>query len=353
MLLNDVEIELAESASRLCLFAHFDEDDVIADHVIYYLSALKASGFMVLVASTAALDHEQAAKLRSHCDGVELRANVGLDFASWKHLIAKLDLSRTQQLLLCNDSVYGPLTDLTEYLAKLTRRDADFYGVCASIMHEYHLQSWFILFNPRAFNSRAFFDFFGDRSVPSSKRDIIIGNEVRLTKVLVDAGLRYVCAYDPLADGFISRHVPINAAHQLWRQLVETNQVPFIKIDLMRDNPLAIADVAGRRLVVAPVSKFLDEAIEHDLRRRKKRAGPSGRSPMKLTWLGRFGVVDPVFRPELRHFIIRDFEAARDGRSFTMLANGVFFLGLRFAYRAFGRVMILLRERNSKPSLGS
>lgn len=350
MRLTDGEIELAETASRLCLFAHFDEDDVVADYVIHYLSALKAAGFTVLVASTAALDDEQATRLRSHCDGVELRANIGLDFGSWKCLIAKLRLSRTQQLLLCNDSVYGPLADLTPYLATLTRKDADFYGVCGSIQHGHHLQSWFILFNPSAFNSRAFSDFFSDRSVPASKRAIVIGNEVRLTKVLADAGLRYACAYDPMSSGFISRHVPFNATHLLWRQLVATNQVPFIKVDLMRDNHLEIDDVASRRSIVAPVSKFLDESIETDLRRRKRRACPSGRSPAKLSWLGRFGVLDPVFRPELRHFIIRDFEASREGRSFTMLVNGVFFLGVRLAYRAFGRVMILLRGRQRETS---
>lgn len=344
MRLSDDEISFAEGSPRLCLFAHFDEHGIVGDHVIYYLEALKKAGFTILVASTAALDHDQTKKLRSSCDGVEVRPNVGLDFGSWKDLVSRVKFTRTKQLLLCNDSVYGPLMDVASYIEKLTQPEADFYGACGSIQHEFHLQSWFILLNPSAFQSPAFARFFEDRSVPASKRAIIMDNEVRLTTVLIEAGLRYACAYDPTTSGLISRYVPFNAMHLLWRQLAANGQVPFVKIDLMRDNPLMVEDVASRRPIVARRSTWLDEAVEHDLRRRQRRADPAGQAPVKRSWLGRFGVMDPVIRPELRHFIIRDYEASLAGRRWILILNGGFFLGLRIAYLAFARLVVLLRR---------
>jgi lipopolysaccharide biosynthesis protein len=339
MRLTDEEIAFAQEAPRLCLFAHYDEHGVVGDHVIHYLAALKKAGFAVLVASSAALNEAEAAKLRLHCDGLELRSNVGLDFGSWKDLIARIALTRTELLMLCNDSVYGPLVDLTSYLEVLTQQEADFYGACGSIEYAFHLQSWFLLFRPSAFASPAFAAFFEDRSVPATKRDIVVENEVRLTKVLIAAGLRYACAYNPMTDGLISRYVPFNATHLLWRQLLATGKVPFIKIDLMRDNPLAIGDVANRRPVVAQTSASLELAIEHDLQRRPARAQPS-----KSSWLGRFGTLDPVFRPDLRQFLIRDFEAAQRGRSAVLLVNCAIFMGIRIVYLAFGRLARIARQ---------
>lgn len=348
MRLTAEEIAYAQAAARLCLFAHYDEGGAIGDHVIHHLDALRSAGFAVLVASTATLDAEQAATLRSHCDGVELRPNVGLDFGSWKHLVGRVDLARAEQLLLCNDSVYGPLVPLDPYLEALTARDADFYGVCGSIQHDFHLQSWFLLFAPRAFRSRAFADFFDDRTVPTSKRGIIVENEVRLTRVLVDAGLRYACAYDPRTAGIISRYVPFNATHLLWRQLIETGQMPFIKVDLMRDNPLAIVDLDHRRRS-ASVSQGMNAIIDKNLSERARRADREDLAPPNLSWLGRFGVLDPVVRPELRHFMIRDFEAVRAGRRVTALANGGVFLGLRIVYLAFARIVLLSRRLRGRP----
>lgn len=352
MRLTDEEIAHAEEASRLCLFAHYDEHGVVGDHVIHYLVALKEAGFAVLVVSTAALNDAEAAKLRSQCDGLELRSNVGLDFGGWKDLVARVGLKRTEQLLLCNDSVYGPLIDLTSYLETLTRRDADFYGACGSIQHSFHLQSWFVLFRPSAFRSPAFATFFGDRSVPASKRDVVVENEVRLTTVLTEAGLRYACAYNPMTDGLISRYVPFNATHLLWRQLAAARLVPFIKIDLMRDNPLAIEDVAIGRPMIARISASLNDAVEHDLRRRRRRSHPPGQASVKTSWLGRFGIMDPVFRPELRHFIVRDFEASRSGRSTVLLLNGAIFLVIRIAYLAFGRFMRIGRRWRASRRMG-
>ncbi len=97
---------------NLCLFAHFDQDDVLADYVLHYLQAIQAAGFDIVVISTSNLSDADVARLRTVAQDVILRENRGHDFASWGLGIERYADLFSGRLLLTNDSVYGPIGDL-------------------------------------------------------------------------------------------------------------------------------------------------------------------------------------------------------------------------------------------------
>lgn len=272
------------TARRVCFFAHYDADGTVADYVLYYLDALRNAGFVVAVASTAVLDDASQGRLRAHCDALLMRTNIGLDFGGWQELCGLMPDIDPDWLLLCNDSVYGPINDLTAFIEKLTAQPADLYGIIGSIQGDRHAQSWFVLLRRSAVRSVPFRALMRERITAAMTKGAIIARfEVGLTADLERAGFVAHFAYDPDRDSAIQRRSPFNASQVLWRQLIERKMCPFVKIELLRDNPMLIADVGRWRDVVGERSPALVALIERDLARRPRRPAPTAMERVERT----------------------------------------------------------------------
>ena len=67
--------------------------------------------------------------------------------------------------------------------------------------------------------------------------------------------------------------MPLNPTAELWRQLLEAG-FPFIKRELLRDNPADVLDIADWRDVVQAHMDNSIDAIERDLQRVLKNRSP-------------------------------------------------------------------------------
>ncbi len=226
----------------VCLFAHYDKDGKVDDYVLRYLRELRQLNFSVIFVSTARLDSTEVARLATDCEDVILRENAGLDFGSWSAGFAKHGTRINGRLLLANDSVYGPIGGLRTAFERLTREPADFYGFVESAEITPHPQSWFLLFEPRVVRHPAFAQALGQPFVAMSKKQIIAQGEVGTSQRLLAAGFRYQALYKN------DRHIPArHAANPMllfWREVLFDCGVPFLKIELLRDNPFGVEGAA-------------------------------------------------------------------------------------------------------------
>ncbi len=238
-------------AGHLCLFAHYDQHDRVADYTIHYVRELGAAGFDVIFATAAKLSASELAKIAPYVVDTIVRDNIGHDLGSWMEAYRRHPADPRRLLLLCNDSVYGPLWDFKTTLAKLVSIEADFYGMVTSNEHVPHIQSWFLLFTPRAHQSQAFKRFMASLRHIRTKSDVIDKFELQLTRTLESNGLTSHALYDPRKFKSPPR-IASNPSHFLWRRLLESYGVPFVKIALLRDNPMrlnltAVGEVVRRR----------------------------------------------------------------------------------------------------------
>jgi lipopolysaccharide biosynthesis protein len=249
----------------VCLFAHFDTDDRLDNYVLWYLERLRELDFSIVFISASRLASADVARLRSSCHDVILRENAGLDFGSWRAGFVKHGSEITGRLLLANDSVYGPIGDLKSALDRLTSKNADFYGMVESLQMATHLQSWFLLFEPWVVRHEAFKWFWEQPFGTMSKKQIIAQGEVGLSRRLVAAGFRYEALYRP-RHFYLAGHA-FNPAHLLWRELLSAGGVPFVKIELLRSNPISLDDPAAILKFVKSVDPSIDPLIESHLAR--------------------------------------------------------------------------------------
>lgn len=299
---------------RVCVFVHWDGAGGVRPHVLHQVRALAEAGLsVVFVTNAGRLQPEALDQLKPLCAGVMVRGNVGYDFGAWAEGIARLSLPRpnTDMLIIANDSVYGPVRLLDGVLNAIDFAKADFWGCTESWQHRYHLQSYFMAFSPALLRSAAWTTFWQSVRPTWSKTWLIRLYEIGLTQGLLRAGFhgRAIWPYQTLirdidadmltdfveggpnlADPAVKvrqlqarrlrkavvERTPLNPTSDLWRQLLAA-RYPFIKRELLRDNPTKVPDVAEWRDVLSATSDVLPAvlaAIELDLQRTLKNKAP-------------------------------------------------------------------------------
>jgi hypothetical protein len=282
---------------RVVLFCHWDGRGRIQEHTRRYAEALRAEGLsLVLTSNAERLAPEDAAWARSVFAVVILRRNLGYDFGAWRDALLACELPRpeTTQIILVNDSVYGPFRPLAEVLQRIEASPAAVCGLTDSWQRRYHLQSYFVSFRPEAFRSPAWTTFWS-RILPSrSKHHVVAAYEIGLTQAMLRAGLtcdvlwpyldlvdqvrRQVEERDPEAEVEILRAASearilaaangrsaMNPTADLWAILLD-NGFPFLKRELVRSNPSHVVDVAHWRTALRAIAPEEEAVVRRDLR---------------------------------------------------------------------------------------
>ena len=254
---------VAPSGDWLVVLVHFDVDGMVDPHVLLAIDTYRAAGADVCVV-TVGLDDDALAPLRSRATHlVRKSSNDDLrDFGGW-HLALELlgdeALARYSRIVLTNDSAYFPVRDPGPFLAAARDGDADVMAATDSLSGgRYHLQSYFLALSPRALTllrpeiARRVAEQAG-----ATKLSLIQRFEVGLSEFAIRRGLR-TAAFCSIADiddvaGALNppderpiSHLGVsvtNLTHHFWRHALGAG-LPFLKVELLRDNPLDV-DIDG------------------------------------------------------------------------------------------------------------
>lgn len=285
---NDVSSSTNQAKSpavnRVCVFAHYDPDNRLDPHVHYFLTELSNHVDRLILVSTCEL--EEAARRQLADIGAEfyLRENIGFDFGSYQYGLSQLALTEIDELILCNDSVYGPLRDFADVFQQMADSPADFWGITSSEEISFHLQSYFLVFRKPVLVSDAFSRFWNTLAPGADKQQIILDGEVGLSRVLLAAGFhsdqlvstlhqpwwkriansaaafarrfrrrwREAAMYRHLVAVLLGREkLAVNPTQLEWRQLLVAG-TPFVKVELLRCDPLGIA---GREEILTRLAR--------------------------------------------------------------------------------------------------
>lgn len=278
-------------ADRAMIFAHWDPNGLIDDHVLYALERYRPWVSTLVFVSTNY--RRKCRALEQLCDRVIARENVGFDLFSWKVGLEAIEVERFDEIIFTNDSIYGPLKPLDSVFRRGEVTTGDLWGMTISEECERHLQSYFFAMKRRAVLSDTGKDLWTDISPEKKQRDLIEMYEMRILKDFEREGFRVRAIFDganaselpwsekaanllrwPPRIGLIRKHMrclkhrPYNPTHLQWRQCVEAG-VPFLKVDLFRDNPNHIRLGRVRRWVSENTEYPLELIRRHQSRLRR------------------------------------------------------------------------------------
>jgi hypothetical protein len=286
-ILSDQPTDLHEDTpERIALFAHYNPQHRVSDMVLSYLDQLRAQGFAIqFISITPICDAQDHDALASRVSRITIRREFGRDLGAWQDLWQREAhrFSKAKEVLLANDSVLGPLCDISPILQAMRRAPEGLVGLTDTPLIEPHLQSYFLLIRGRA-GVQVLDQFFDQLLTTDKKTRLIRRGELAISRYFRDHGLsvRCVFSYDRLEEALLAnperirdllRHVPgllpdglarfdngagpalmqdlrpalarhsHNPSLLYWRTLLEEMGFPFIKTELLRNNPDRVQDL--------------------------------------------------------------------------------------------------------------
>ena len=134
---------------RICLLAGYDKNNTIEDYVVFLVQELSKISDVYYFAD-GEMPAAELSKIRPYTEYAESAPHQGHDFGSWQYLIHYIGWNKIGQydeMIICNDSIYGPMTSMQDIFDYMELRGYDFWGLTENYHSNYHLDSYFMVFN--------------------------------------------------------------------------------------------------------------------------------------------------------------------------------------------------------------
>ena len=224
---------------RLCIFVLYSPDAVLEDYKEYLIKSLKkCCDRFVIVVNGRFLEKE---RLQALADDVICRGNEGFDAGAYKDVFTVYkDRIRPQdydEILLTNDTVFGPFWSPEEIFERMESVSCDFWGLTrhpdytakdGRIIRE-HVQSWFLVLRRRLFLSEDFREFWENLPVFESVRGAVDGFEIAFSSAFTEKGYKSAVYTDETDGGFLREAAPANPCTTYNYELITRCGVPFLK----------------------------------------------------------------------------------------------------------------------------
>lgn len=221
------------TTGRVAVFASFSADGIIHPYIVHYLRGLRQVCDKIIFCSDNYFSNDETCKISPYVDYFLCNRHGEYDFGSYKRGIQRARelgfLQNANELLLCNDSCYGPIGGFSNLFSSMNEKDCDFWGLTANTEFGYHLQSYFLLFKRTVFTSDVFENFFGSVKAEDTVRDVVLNYEVRMTSIFASAGFRHECYINDNMAGVVDAKASDSNLTRLPELLIKSG-CPLIKV---------------------------------------------------------------------------------------------------------------------------
>jgi len=199
---------LARSARRLLIYVVWDRRGGVEAYIPYALAGMRDHAAHILVVVNGALSADGRAALEPVSDEILVRENVGFDIWAHKNALDHLGerLSDFDEVVLTNDTWFGPVRPYGGVLARMDARPVHFWGMTDHAREEpnpftgegvlhYHLQSFWIAVRRQMFLSEHWKQYWRDLPEMPGYFDAVLKHETVFTEHFASAGFVHDVAY--------------------------------------------------------------------------------------------------------------------------------------------------------------
>ncbi len=200
---------ICKSKYRVAIFLYYDATGVVDDYIVYYLSNLRRIVSRLIVVCNGYISEEGNKTLSELADIVYVRENKGFDGWAYKDVLENVigwdNVVNYDELIITNNTIYGPITPFEDMFEEMEQSPADFWGALIRYqdksaktfngrptVHGYipdFLLSNFWVIRNKAIVSKAFKEFWDTLHPLDSYEDSGIYCEPVFAQKLRDAGL--------------------------------------------------------------------------------------------------------------------------------------------------------------------
>lgn len=200
--------------TRMGIFLMRDLKGEVNDYVEYLLKDITQNMDRLIVVCNGGIKVCEKIKLEKYTEEIIERADVGFDFGGWQDAIINYlgfeDIRRYDELILFNDSIFGPLYPFEDVFNAIDDR-FDFwglsvhgetnnvYGMCPYGYRPRYLQTYFLAIRNRMLSCEEFESFW--KNLPQQNDFKAVGEKIScvFTKYFEDLGFKW-CALCDTSD---------------------------------------------------------------------------------------------------------------------------------------------------------
>lgn len=183
---------------RLCVFCFFDEDGIVDSYIDYLLHDLSQNVQQLIVVVNGEINDDGIKIFRRYTEKIVIRENKGFDAGAYKKILVDIlgenEMKKWDEIVLCNDTFYGPFTPFREIFDKMQQQEIDFWGL-NHIDNDFlsHIQSYFLVFKRNILLSGDLINYFKKNIDMETDEltDIYTYFELGLYSYLKEKGYRY------------------------------------------------------------------------------------------------------------------------------------------------------------------
>lgn len=235
--------ELKKKIKRIAIYVIYDRDGILDGYRKYYLQELRKVTDHIVVVVSGILTLDSRKDLEKLADDFFVRENKGLLTYAWIDGINHIGwdkLYEYDELLMLNDSFFGPFFPLSDMFDDMEKSDADFYGVMKNFEQKNYTQianrplkhgffrgtiCYFYVIKNRLLHSNEFRKYWSKKPEIKENWDAYFFNEFDFYDYVRDAGFK-IDAYqsDKLKGYFFD-----NISHNMYK-LLSDDKIPFARI---------------------------------------------------------------------------------------------------------------------------
>lgn len=234
-------ILLGDRIKRYAVYVFYDKNGKADRYCDFFLNGLKQEVDFLQVIVNGEIDKESYNRLETIADDILVRPNEGYDVTAYKTGILKPGFDKLveyDEVIICNDTLYGPLYPLSEMFEKMNSIDVDFWGLTnfhgvgfdpfGTVEYGYlprHIQSFFMVFRKSLVESDKFQNFWSKFPTVNGYEQAIGLFEASFTKKIEDYGFKWAV----YADSSDLEGYTLDPLRDFPKYMIEEKRCPFMK----------------------------------------------------------------------------------------------------------------------------
>lgn len=232
---------------RIGVFLTYDAQKIVDRYIGYMLAELRPNvNFLVVVCNNKEV-YRGKDILEKNVDKVFYRENQGFDAGGFKEALCDFlgweKIHGYDELVLVNDSMFGPFRPMKDIFSEMGHKPADFWGLATHGATELshlgalnaHLQSYFLVIRKRMLHCKQFQEYWERMPYYETFDDVIKYHEVKFSEYF--SGLGYLFA--ALADTAENDSVYNYSQYAfISYELIKKRNFPFLKRKQLSINTL-------------------------------------------------------------------------------------------------------------------
>ena len=200
------------SKNRATVFVFYDKDGIVDRYVLYLIKGILEFSEKLVIVCNGKITDEGKKELGKLTDDILVRENRGFDAWGYKAGIECIGwdkLNLYDELILMNDSVFGPVDPFKYMFEKMDEQNLGFWGITK---HEQtpnpfgltddevfpeHIQSYFISIGREMFSNTEFKEYWDKMREIDTLEETISFFEVQFTKHFAEQGFSWDVFVDP------------------------------------------------------------------------------------------------------------------------------------------------------------